>query len=251
MYGKNKADKANRKIADKASYVIAFLISVFLFPILLVVGIQLTAFNEAFYANQYERLGTAETIGISADDLSRVTGELVDYIKGDRASLDGIEAEIKGEFRPVFNEREKAHMVDVKELFGLAARVRNVSAAGILLLFVALYFSSGKHPLRFLAASYLAAGAVLLVLLAVLIPLVRSDFTHYWDQFHVLFFDNDLWLLDPETDIMIQMLPEPFFQHAVARVAGFFAGGSILPGILSAWMLRHTRKRGKRKILEK
>ena len=237
----------NRNVRNKVNYLLGFLISVLLFPVLLVTGIQLTAFDKNFYANQYEQLNTAETIGISQEDLSRVTGELLDYIRGSRSSLDGIEAEIKGELRPVFNDREKAHMVDVKKLFEFASEVRNLSAVGILLLCIVLYFGSGRHPLRFFAASYLAAAACLLVLLAVLIPLVQSNFTYYWDQFHYLFFDNDLWILNPETDIMIQMVPEPFFNHAVIRVISFFAGGSILVGLLSLGMLRHIRRKGKEK----
>ena len=231
---------------NKINYLAGFLVSVLVFPVLLVTGIQWTAYNEAFYEKQYNRLNTAEAIGISREDLSRVTGVLVDYIRGKRDSLD-VEAEIRGKRRLVFNDRETTHMVDVRNLFDFADRLQKFSIAGILLLGAVLYFNSGKHPLRFLASSYLAAGVVLLVLLAVLIPLVRSNFTYYWDQFHYLFFDNDLWILNPETDIMIQMVPEPFFNHAVIRVISFFAGGSILVGLLSLGMLRHIRRKGKEK----
>ncbi len=226
---------------SKINYLTGFLISALVFPVLLVTGIQWTAYNEAFYERQYNRLNTAETIGISRGDLSRVTGVLVDYIRGKRDSLD-VEAEIRGERRLVFNDRETAHMVDVRKLFNFAERLRKFSIFGILLLGTILYFNSGKHPLRFLASSYLAAGAVLLVLLAVLIPLVRSNFTYYWDQFHYLFFDNDLWLLNPETDIMIQMLPESFFNHAVQRVMVFFAGGSIILAIPAIFLHRQSRR---------
>jgi integral membrane protein (TIGR01906 family) len=232
---------------SKFDYVIGFLISILLFPALLVASIQLTTFDKAFYARQYEQLDTAKTIGISKDDLSRVTGELLDYIKGTRPSLDGIQAEINGEVREVFNEREKAHMVDVQSLFVFASKVRNVSVAGILLLSAALYYTSRKHPLRVFAPSYLTAAAVLLALLAVLVPVIQSNFAYYWDQFHYLFFDNDLWILNPETDIMIQMVPEPFFNHAVLRVFAFFAGGSVLIGAFCICVLWHARKQGKLK----
>jgi len=226
---------------NKINYLTGFLISVLVFPVLLVTGIQWTAYNEAFYEKQYDRLNTEETIGISRKDLSRVTGVLVDYIRGKRDSLD-VEAKIRGERRLVFNEREAAHMVDVRKLFNFADRLRNFSILGILLLGTVLYFNSGKHPPRFLASSYLTACAVLLVLLAVLIPLIRSNFTYYWDQFHYLFFNNDLWLLNPETDIMIQMLPESFFSHAVQRVMVFFAGGSVILAIPAIFLRRQARK---------
>ena len=36
-------------------------------------------------------------------------------------------------------------------------------------------------------------------------------FSESFVYFHKLFFDNDLWLLDYETDLMIRILPEEFF----------------------------------------
>jgi integral membrane protein (TIGR01906 family) len=230
---------------SRYNYLVGLLISVLLFPALLVASIQVTTYDKKFYWTQYERLDTANTIGISQDDLNRVTGELLDYIKGTRPSMNGIKAEINGEVREVFNDREKAHMVDVRDLFFLASKVRNVSIAGIFLLSILLYSTAGKQSFRFFAASYLAAAAGLLVLLAVLVPVIQSNFTYYWDQFHYLFFDNDLWILNPETDIMIQMVPEPFFNSAVLRVIAFFAGGSALIGILCAWALLAAKKQGK------
>ena len=88
------------------NYIIGFLISILLFPILLVIGIQLVTFDQNFYAQQYERLNTAERIGMSDEDLKRVTLQLTDYIRGRRDSLDRITAEIDGVQRQVFNERK-------------------------------------------------------------------------------------------------------------------------------------------------
>lgn len=226
-------------VRSKLNYLLGFLISVLLFPVLLVVSIQLTAFDESFYVNQYNKLNTAETIGISQDDLSQVTAELLDYIKGKRSSLDNIQAQINGSIREVFNDREKAHMVDVKDLFGFASRVRNISIISILLLSVILYFNGKDNPISYFARSYLVAAAALLALLIIMVPLIQSNFTYYWDQFHYLFFDNDLWILNPETDIMIQMVPEPFFNQAVIRVISLFTGGCFLIGVFSVWILRH------------
>ena len=37
------------------------------------------------------------------------------------------------------------------------------------------------------------------------------DFNSFWLNFHYVFFDNDLFLLDPNVSIMINMFPETFF----------------------------------------
>lgn len=50
-----------------------------------------------------------------------------------------------------------------------------------------------------LIAGFLALGGI-----------IAMNFTEAWYTFHTLFFSNELWQMDPATDLMIQMLPEPF-----------------------------------------
>ena len=40
--------------------------------------------------------------------------------------------------------------------------------------------------------------------------------------FHKIFFDNDLWILDPATDLLINIVPEPFFMDTAARIGVTF-----------------------------
>ena len=44
---------------------------------------------------------------------------------------------------------------------------------------------------------------------------IFTDFTSFWTWFHTIFFTNQLWLLDPNTDFMICMLPETIFYKLV------------------------------------
>ncbi len=74
-----------------------------------------------------------------------------------------------------------------------------------------------------LALTVMTVGGLTLVLL-----LRGADFDALFIRFHQLVFTNDLWLLDPATDALIRMLPEPFFesmaaQGGVAAVVGAFA----------------------------
>ena len=45
------------------------------------------------------------------------------------------------------------------------------------------------------------------------------DFDGLFRLFHSLLFNNDLWLLNPKTDLMIRMLPEAFFVALAVRAA--------------------------------
>ena len=231
------------KTKTLVSYLVAALIAVMLFPTFLFTAIEMVTYDKNFYKVQYDKLGTAEYIGIDSDELLRVTQELTDYIRDRSDSLEPIQAEIKGVYRQVFNEREILHMVDVKDLFQFGFSLRNICLISIVVLSLLLYWISGRKSFKIFAKSYLIVSALLLLLLLIGGPIISSNFTYYWDQFHYLFFDNDLWLLNPATEIMIQMVPEPFFYQAVFRVLAYFGLGIVITGVASFWILRSARRK--------
>ena len=59
---------------------------------------------------------------------------------------------------------------------------------------------------------------VLAIFLVFIITWFLIDFNFFWHTFHQLFFTNDLWLLDPSTDVMIQMLPAPVFEGLIIKI---------------------------------
>ena len=153
-------------------------------------------------------MGTAAEIGMNREDLQRATDTLLDYLKDKRDDL-FVQANIGGQEREVFNERETLHMVDVKNLYLWAMRIGN----GLLILAVLFYlwaFFSGQDK-RAVLGGYLQGNFILLGIIAVLGIYAAIDFNSFWTGFHHIFFTNDLWLLDPRTDILIQMVPEQFF----------------------------------------
>jgi integral membrane protein (TIGR01906 family) len=47
-----------------------------------------------------------------------------------------------------------------------------------------------------------------------------TGFDEAWTRFHEIAFSNDLWRLDPDTDRLIQMFPEPFWEDMTYIVGG-------------------------------
>ena len=72
--------------------------------------------NRAFYDKQYQLNGTAEHIGIRHQDLMSVTDNLICYMTNQRPDLE-MQYGVKGEIREIFDEREKLHMIDVRNLY--------------------------------------------------------------------------------------------------------------------------------------
>ena len=69
-----------------------------------------------------------------------------------------------------------------------------------------------------------------------------GDFTQGFTAFHHIFFDNDLWILDPRTDLLINIVPEPFFVDTAARI-GLLFGGSVLILFAACFLWLYRQKR--------
>lgn len=182
------------------------------------------AFNKSYYESEYTKLNTAESIGMSREALFEATDALLDYLKDKRDDIRCVQ-EVKGFSREVFDERETAHMVDVKALYQNAKTVCFVLiGAGLLALLYMLYGVKKRNCSSIDALISLKDGfrQVVLAFLIVaggLVFYALLDFNRFWTSFHELFFTNDLWLLDPRVSIMINMFPEEFFFGMVMRIA--------------------------------
>ncbi|MEY8381871.1 TIGR01906 family membrane protein [Christensenellaceae bacterium 44-20] len=172
-------------------------------------------FQKSFYQREYQKLDTAEQIGMSGADLQAATDALLDYLRGRREDLH-VQATIGGQQREVFNQREILHMVDVRMLYLWAMRIGN----GLLILAAAFYLWAwiGGRDKAAVLGGYLQGNYILLGLIAALGIYAALDFNSFWTGFHKIFFTNDLWLLDPRTDLLIQMVPEQFFFDLVMRI---------------------------------
>ncbi|WP_432402656.1 TIGR01906 family membrane protein [Wukongibacter sp. M2B1] len=204
---------------------IIFLPIVTLFTIL-----QYYSYNQDFYMNEFEKYNISKVTTMSEEDLSRVSEKLISYLKLEYEDLD-IKAVINGEYQEVFGQREKQHMVDVKELFSKGKRLRNTGLCISLLAFVTILLVS-KSRKRDIYKALLWSGIVSLLLMLILYILLSIDFYKYFTYFHEIFFTNDLWLLNPKTEVLIQMLPLEFFIDISIRIIGWFLGISIAMVIL-------------------
>jgi integral membrane protein (TIGR01906 family) len=76
-----------------------------------------------------------------------------------------------------------------------------------------------------------------MVAVVVLVGLLSLlDFSGLWTRFHQIAFRNDLWMLDPRTDYLIMLFPEPFWFVATFRMAATVALQTVVV-ILSGLVL--------------
>lgn len=198
---------------------------VFIPIVILLTILQYYSFNQDFYMKEFEKYDITKVTTMSTEDLSRVSEKLISYLKDDDKNLN-IKAVIKGESREVFGQREKQHMVDVKVLFIKGFNFRNISL-GIAMIALIFILVVSKRKNRDIYQALLWSGIIPIVLMMILYILLKIDFHKYFTYFHKIFFTNDLWLLNPETEVLIQMLPLEFFIDISIRVIGWFLGISL------------------------
>lgn len=214
-------------------------IAVFLPLVLLMSILQFYTFNIDFYLSTYEKNKVQETTGMDMEDLKRVTIKLMDYLK-DREKDLNIQAHIHGENREVFGEREKLHMIDVKFLFLQAFSLRRWGLYFIAAAAVGMFFLSNS-PKKEIYKSLLWSGLVPLILAVILLILMQIDFNKYFTHFHEIFFDNDLWQLDPDKEVLIQMVPLEFFTEISRKIFSWFLCIQLALSAAAYGMLRSKK----------
>ncbi|MBO5554639.1 MAG: TIGR01906 family membrane protein [Solobacterium sp.] len=216
------------KIADILSAIAGFLLS----AAIIATVIDVVSFDRSFYEAEYRKNDTVSYTGMSAEDNLRATDTLLDYLQDKRQDI-VCTAVVSGTEREVFNERETLHMVDVKALYQNAIRVRNGCVITAVILLVLSVLNGKKSFFSVLRSGWkngiLLTGAVILFIAI----WALADFNQFWTNFHLLFFDNDLWLLDPNTSIMINLFPGSFFFDLVTRIIAWVVGiHVVISGIL-------------------
>jgi len=148
--------------------------------------------------------------------------EIVDFLCGRTDAL------------PSFQSHEVQHMRDVKNIFTVLFLVMFLGLVGL----VNLIFQRKLGSMKVFLQTLLGAAAVI----AAFVIWGLIDFDSLFYVFHLVAFRNDLWLLDPAKDLLIQLMPTPFFMdYARTILAAFGCGLVILAG--GAYLLKRRYQR--------
>lgn len=222
----------------KVIVMISSVALIFSLPIvLLLTSVELNTFNLDFYENKYEQYGIMDKTKINKSELLYITKQLLDYLRNRRDDIN-IYAKVGLQVKQVFGEKEKLHMEDVKNLFQKGFLLRNtLLIISLLSLFFLLRFA--KDKLKKVLTITLVYPIVIIILLLILLNI---DFNKYFTYFHLIFFNNDLWVLNPKTDIIIQMLPLEFFYSIALRIIICFSISLLLIFLFSRLIIKKGYK---------
>ena len=231
------------KQTQKVSAVIMMFL---LIGVLLLTSFQVAIYGDSqyrFYEREYKKYQVADSLNMTMDHIMDVTDQMMAYLIGKKAELSVI-TDVDGETQDFFNEQDRFHMGEVKELFLGGLKIRNIMLVAVLLILI-LLAARKADMIKLLPRAYFVTLGITGVITVVLGGLFASDFDKYFRIFHEIFFDNDQWMFDPATDYMIRMLPEGFFYDFVFRIGGFFVESLAVLGVVSAvciFMEKHNKE---------
>lgn len=194
--------------------------------------------SQWLYEYGFEKYGVSQTTGLAPSELSQAAGGLIDYFN---SSGETINITVMKDGKPftLFNEREVAHLRDVKALFVLIYRVL-LGTLVYALVFAGLCLFLWKDRRR-LAWGLVGGSCLALVLVLALGLGTLFGFERLFLQIHLLSFTNDLWLLDPARDYLIMLFPFGFwYDEFLFGVLAMAAGAAVLGGA-GGWYLRVHR----------
>lgn len=212
--------------------------------LLLFTDVQQIAYDRDYYNQQYEKYQIPQSIGISKPDLMIATDNLLDYLDEKRENLN-FQMTIKGMKQEFFSERDKLHMIDVKKLFVQGKLIRNIALVYSVVFAVSFFFiAKSKRKVFSKLLIYTFVGGLIPIL--ILGILMSIDFYKYFTIFHEIFFNNDLWQLEPAKDRLINMFPEAFFSDIAFKIVFYYIGELVLLLVLGIFGLRYKNKKNNR-----
>ena len=190
------------------------LVSISVFIALFILAINFSAFNLDFYKNQYTKLSVDQVIGASIDDLLLVSDNLLNYVKGNNDELQTYVL-INDQSQPFYNQKEIDHMVDVKNLY---LSVQFLLYTLLTYVFINAIYITYKKDFKLFSKIYFKSLLYFVIVMITLVFVCVLDFDSMWRLFHKIFFTNELWLLNPLTDNLINLVPLEFFIALVSSI---------------------------------
>jgi integral membrane protein (TIGR01906 family) len=213
-----------------STLLLSIIITVGVANIIIIGSLFVVSMDNGFYKSEFNKYNVYGNFNQDKEKIDAEFSDVLDYVKGHDTKLD----------MSFFNEKEKQHLNDVRDLFSFARYVLIFSLILVLVSSVALYRMDGKAEIM-RSALFGASFCIILTIIAAVSSLF--DFNSVFIAFHKILFTNDLWLLDFYKDNLIRMLPQQIFADIALRWAVLVSVASSAMVALSIYFIkRKTRE---------
>lgn len=191
--------------------------------ILLVIGFLLSSifivgFNQIIYKHVYRtEPGISDFSGYTQFQYIEEIDRLHDYLfslKRDDGLIDNI-----------YSEDEVSHMQDVFNIFFMA---RIINLVSLLISILIIFFNRKRiYKIDISRKWYL----FILIPIVIMLPAI-INFDKFWILFHKVLFRNELWLMDPDTSLMINLLPQKVFYLISMGTIGMYSFFTLVANLM-------------------
>lgn len=204
------------------------------------------ATNEGLMTQGFLQFSQTAHLNVSATRYGAYAHGICDYLNG-KTPVTQVADPASGRQETAFSDKENAHMADVKGIVTGLKVFRWVGGGAALAALGCLYFFGGKEKGLFLARAvrgFALSAFFLLALATALAAWGAVNFDGLFVTFHRLSFANDLWLLNPQTDLLVALMPLQFFiWYAGEMLKAMLPVLCMMALMIAAWLhLGKTQK---------
>lgn len=217
---------------------------IFALPVAIVTtDIRVLANAPLVYDYAFDRYNAEEATRLSRADLDATAKALRDYFNNGEKTFyhpvteDGLQTS-------VFDAQETRHMADVKQIFVWVNRTQAMSLIYVLVYVVLFFVWAQDGSARQLAGQSLIGLALGTLVIGGIGVVAAFGFDAAFTRFHEIFFTNNDWQLDPQTDHLIQMFPEGFWRDATVALGAMCAiEAALIAAVSSVYLLGSRQER--------
>ena len=209
-------------VIQKILFNVALFLAILLSNALIIIN------TDSFYEFEFNKNNTSLKTGINHSDLFIIVDNIQDFFNEKSNEKIHMTTYINGIEKNLFNSKEIRHMIDVKNLI-LNIKFFNylLWTTVIVILLIKISLSKDKilNTFRVIAKSYFIYSVSILISALILLAL---SFRWIFYFFHIISFNNNLWILDPRTDYLIKIFEEVFFMDAAILIGILTLSYSII-----------------------
>ena len=210
MYTFSKIEKKYPKVNRALVIIISLLTSI----TALISSVKFTLNFTVLYKFDINFLKLEEFTKMTKEDILSNYEALISYLK---TSFKG---ELSFPTLPM-SPNGKIHFVEVKNIFVTLDYIMYMS---LFISVIGIIYCVKKKDYLFLKLN-----SIFLIILPILLTIPFAiNFDATFTAFHKLFFNNDYWLFDPNTDPIINLLPQDFFMHCSILILVIISLESII-----------------------
>lgn len=200
----------NRKTKKILILIILILLIIDIPFILYLFNLNNVAFDENFYKKEFRKYNVYEKL--DDYDVDKINNEVLSYLRyNNKQEL------IENNF---FNQREKDHLLDVKNTIQKTIKFYYFSIFLFFSLLILLIFLLNNNIMiiKQLGWVFFIAGILTLLDAFIFYLIINANFLSFFDTFHNFFFEKGTFSFDPSFENIVNLYPESLFFDMTYRI---------------------------------